>query len=409
MTYVNHEAVPSHEAICDYFTEVELFRVNHLVLPLSREVGECTRFWRRRRGHGQYMLAYDNGKSAVRVLPGKIVPESVHRWRTLRPDEYAAHGHGSDSSEAGQGAHLPAQGMTVPSPSETSPTVGYAEGCHGVKSSELGIPQVKVEELHSRNDDDSSKGSVTGSSKDVGKHKTKLVSRCAMADPRELRFQEVLECSDPCVLHYPCCGLDWLRDKYRLLGSFPSAWFGGRLPIAPCFHLDARNTVQRQKTADFEGVADLSGADPARDLYRKEVMLCPHRDSESMHMQIECGVLRVISGAAQVIKRARQDKDGAHSPQARLSLHAQQLSSQEGADEGLVRDSAVVQYDGDDGGHDPARYPESGGTRGVARKHDQSRDENMAPGPAGKSEADATASRGFENAWILAAVARKYL
>ena len=37
------------------------------------------KFWEKRTSHGQYMLVYDNGKSAVRVVDG-AVPQSVHRW-----------------------------------------------------------------------------------------------------------------------------------------------------------------------------------------------------------------------------------------------------------------------------------------------------------------------------------------
>jgi hypothetical protein len=39
------------------------------------------------------------------------------------------------------------------------------------------------------------------------------------------------------------CGLQWLQTKYEMLGRFPDAWFGDTLPIAPCFHRDARDAL----------------------------------------------------------------------------------------------------------------------------------------------------------------------
>jgi hypothetical protein len=39
-------------------------------------------FWERRTNHRQYMLVYDNGKSAVRVNGVGVYPDSVHSWHT---------------------------------------------------------------------------------------------------------------------------------------------------------------------------------------------------------------------------------------------------------------------------------------------------------------------------------------
>ena len=72
-----------------------------------------------------------------------------------------------------------------------------------------------------------------------------MPSRTALVDPRHLNLSEVRKCSDPCVLHYVVCGLPWLKSKYEMLGSFEDAWFGGKLPIAPSFHLDARDALLR--------------------------------------------------------------------------------------------------------------------------------------------------------------------
>jgi hypothetical protein len=56
---------------------------------------------------------------------------------------------------------------------------------------------------------------------------------------------------DCCILHYVCCGLPWLKSKYQILGDFEDAWFGGRLPIAPSFHLDARDAFKHSTIDDI--------------------------------------------------------------------------------------------------------------------------------------------------------------
>lgn len=365
MTYANHEAVPSGEKVSNYFAEVELFRINHLVLPLSKEVGECTSFWRRRRGHGQYMLAYDNGKAAVRVLPGRVVPHSVHRWRTLRP-----------------------------------------------------------EELHENPEGDEGKGSC------CLRGTRKLVSRSALADPRELNFDEVLHCRDPCVLHYPSCGLDWLRDKYRLLGSFPSAWFGGKLPIAPCFHLDARDAVagvvancmprqsnghdgyphpppQESATEEVdkgEGKNE-DEEDTVRELYRKQVMLCPDEHAQEIRQQLTCGVLRLIRGPASIIKRLRDENVRGSTISADAphpAIRCQKLVDHEKRDEPRAEHlhHGSIARDSREPLSATARQPEAD-REGMAEAMKQMPDED--------GSAEAGGSFGFENSWIVAAVAREYL
>jgi hypothetical protein len=54
------------------------------------------------------------------------------------------------------------------------------------------------------------------------------------------------------------CGERWFRSKYLMLGRFPDSWFGGRLPIEPSFHLDARDVVMdcAADTADAERRCD---------------------------------------------------------------------------------------------------------------------------------------------------------
>lgn len=338
MTYANHEAIPPHEGVMDYFSEVDLFRVNHLVLPLSRAVGESTRFWRRRTSHGQYMLAYDNGKAAVRVLPGRVVPQSVHRWRTLRPEEKLR-----------------------------------LEGTGGEGASEA----------------------------------PELVNRSAMADPRELNFDQVLECGDPCVLHYTSCGLDWLRDKYRLLGNFPSSWFGGKLPIAPCFHLDARNAMVDHTASPND---DNSGAvgdekDGSRQLYHKEVMLCREENAEEIRAQLEHGVLRVITGPASAIKQARQD--------AQRSLALRGTPTTISTTVGPSQPCTQTEQESVRGGAQAASVAEAptapGGGTVTAASSVGAVLGAAAQGRLPTASLEGDAALGFENSWILAACARDFL
>ena len=160
-TYANHEGVAERRDVGDYFAEVTLFKTNHHLVPLSANAVEAMRWWRSKSGRGQYLLCYDNGKSAVRLVDG-VAPTSVHAWA------------------------LPA-------------------GCG-------------------------------------------LRRRTALADARHLRVGDVAEdaATMPCVLHYVTCGEFWLRTKYEILGDFGDAWFGGDLPIAPSYHLDARDVVRRR-------------------------------------------------------------------------------------------------------------------------------------------------------------------
>jgi hypothetical protein len=165
MTYMNHEGIPEgniniNEDGIDYFQNITLFRRHHLDVPLNSPSKKAMEYWESRTQHGQYMLCYDNGKSACRVVEGAR-PASVHSW-------------------------------ILPSSTTTKIT---------------------------------------------------MQSKTALVDPRNLNLQKIRKCSDPCILHYVVCGLPWLKSKYEMLGAFQDAWFGGRLPIAPSFHLDARDAL----------------------------------------------------------------------------------------------------------------------------------------------------------------------
>lgn len=410
MTYANHEAVPYREDVCDYFCEVDMFRVNHLTLPLSRSVGESTRFWRRRTGHGQYMLAYDNGKAAVKVLPGKIVPQSVHRWRTLRPSE-------RDCNPIGQGAsdinsNPIGQSVAADVPDATSPPDGQevgreenASNCEGADGSTQSVAQ-----KNNPKEEEKDRRSRSGGH---------LVNRSALPDPRELRLDEFLECSDPCILHYPSCGLDWLRDKYLLLGSFPSSWFGGNLPIAPSFHLDARNAARDDVAPSPSRSKENEGAeeDRSRELYRKEVMLSFEEHAEEARAQLDHGVLRIIAEPARVIDRARnalREAPGSRVTPSTLSAtkgEAQQPHG--GVEEGSKG------WTERDGGASAALAAAMGGSSGVpilspasgtATSNSASTSTVAAAGLAEEDSAEnVAAAADFENSWIMAACLREFL
>ena len=159
---------------------------------MSSEVRECMKWWERRTKHGQYFLAYDNGKSVTRVFDN-VVPRSVHRWRL--PEKY-----------------------------------------------------------ESRN----------------------LTS---LIDSRSLDIKRVYANPGACVLHYVVCGLDWFWSKYKMLGNFPSAWFGGAMPIAPCFHTDSRD------------VFSSGSREIAKTFFQKQVLLHRIRDQKIRSRHVRAGVL----------------------------------------------------------------------------------------------------------------------
>lgn len=404
MTYANHEAVPLREDVGDYFREVSTFKVNHLLLPLSHEVGERTRFWRRRTSHGQYMLAYDNGKSAVRVLPGKIVPQSVHRWRTLKPGE--RHGKLDPPS---QDSGVDATGTTGTPVGQKGAGGGSTGEC--TSASIFGFTDGTYSGCGLENQNESGSGSPPGLSSDDS---DQLVNRVAMADPRELRFDEVLKCTEPCVLHYPSCGLDWLRDKYRLLGSFPSSWFDGKLPIAPCFHLDARDAMHEGQDAAFSpddkesaGIGVEAAEDRGRLLYRKEVMLCPEEHSQEMQSQLENGVLRVIGGPARVIEQALNARGPPRSKVTPGVLATKELAKPGNrAKEQGSSARADTQGEEVEGTEGTPLVP----TVAASLEAAAGGQPPMPPSAGDVSPvADVGASSGLDNAWILAACAREFL
>jgi len=201
MTYLNHEGVPQVEDTVDYFSTITLFKKHHFAVPLTAEARQGLNFWMDRSRRKQYMLFYDNGKSACRAVVG-AAPQSQHLWR-LPP------GHRSCT---------------------------------------------------------------------------------ALADARNLIVENYTDCSDPCILHFPVCGLGWLTGKYTTLGSFPDAWLGN-IKVPQSFHTDARD----------EG---LRGGAPALEaLFRREVLL---DDAEEVVRQLDAGVCMRITGHTSILE-ATQD------------------------------------------------------------------------------------------------------
>ena len=159
---------------------------------MNSRVRDCMKWWERRTKHGQYFLAYDNGKSVTRVLDN-VVPRSVHRWRL--PEKY-----------------------------------------------------------ESRN----------------------LTS---LIDSRSLDIERVYPNPGACILHYVVCGLDWFWSKYKMLGNFPSSWFGGTMSIQPCFHTDSRD------------VFSSGSREIAKTFFEKQVLLHRTRDRKIREKHLHAGVL----------------------------------------------------------------------------------------------------------------------
>ena len=76
--------------------------------------------------------------------------------------------------------------------------------------------------------------------------------------------------------------------KYRLLGDFPDAWFGGHAPIPECFHLVCRDVVGR-----------LGDREEARALFERSIALA---DAHEADAQVEHGACVRVSGARDMVR-----------------------------------------------------------------------------------------------------------
>jgi hypothetical protein len=138
---------------------------------------------------------------------------------------------------------------------------------------------------------------VPGAGAGAGAGGDRLRARTSLIDPRHLSLDSVLRLQDayPCVLHYGNAGISWLRDKYCILGDFPDHWkmlYGADLPIAPSFHLECRDVVQKGFPYQVQ------------ELFEKQVLF-PASDGAELRRQLESGVLMRIDRPALFLAHAQ--------------------------------------------------------------------------------------------------------
>jgi len=230
--YMNHEAVPEQsETIGDYFHQVSLFRRNLNSITFNSQSQKCIDYWRSKTHHHQYMISYDNGKAATRIIPGARAA-GVHAWSVPT----------SSPLQSEENLYLSA------SSSETSSPASLYDAQRS--------PQVRLRNVSS------------------------------LADVRTLDLSKLYQCDKVFILHFVVCGLYWYLKKYKILDAFPNTWFGGKLQIHPCFHLDSRD---RFLSGDFESL---------KSSYRKEVVM---DDGEEIERQLESGVCMRVEGLGEAI------------------------------------------------------------------------------------------------------------
>lgn len=115
-----------------------------------------------------------------------------------------------------------------------------------------------------------------------------------------------------CVLHYPVCGVEWLREKYERLGDFPDVWGGTsgerEMKIAPCFHTQARDVVVRSSECgddEEEREREATIAEALEELYRSHVMLDASEPANALEWQrqIAAGVCEEIRFPAELLAK----------------------------------------------------------------------------------------------------------
>ena len=334
MTYTNHEAIPERSTIGDYFRGATLFRRHHFEVPMALKARDAMQWWERRTNHGQYMLCYDNGKSAARVVDG-LVPRNVHTWRLPRVDSSVPTTVAADASAADDDTTL-----------QTPP----------------------------------------------------MVSCTALADPRSLDLSRVLTLprGEPCILHFVVCGIEWFCAKYRFLGNIPSSWFGGALPIPPCFHLDSRDAYLASVAAtDSDSGCGGSAEDPmsaaraaVRPFFEAQVLFAPTNVPQHAALRrahIDAGVLLEIDLVQSALRKLRE---AARLPGAELPLPP----------------AAALAPDAIDNDAEAA----AGKTGAAAAPPPAPTAEPAAPSAAAAA-APAPAAFGYDRSWILSSVARQFL
>ncbi len=254
MTYLNFEGVPEemHGHInggsdigssdmdrYDYFKNVTLFRKHHSIVSMNQRALESMKYWENRRNHGQYFIAYDIGKSAVRVMPN-VECTNVHKFTILNSKVSA----GTSTSNA----------------------------------------------INNNNDAEKIDTSVVSSSS--------LKYCTAVLDGRNLNIDNYCKMTDPVILHYVVCGLPWLKAKYDILGAFPNSWYGGKIPIAPSFHRDARDLILNKNNTNTI----------VKRFYEKEIMLDKRQNTKEYNDMIESGVCVRISKPSSILNNGNVGK-----------------------------------------------------------------------------------------------------
>jgi len=210
--------------------------------------------------------------------------------------------------------------------------------------------------------------------------KRKAKYRTALFDVRNLDVDVCIAMDDPCILHYPVCGLRWFLEKYEILGNFPLKWSSPAphmkgiemkddrdmkpvepvvTKIAPSFHLDAREAAK-------EGLNELET------LFRSQILL---DDSKELKLQMSAGVCMRIEHIQKLFNKGK------------MKLHDE---------------SRILLVSGTS--TESVERKDSAEPSNVSAEFSQS-DKNINIGPVQFSDNQ----KSFDKAWMLAEIARKFL
>jgi len=115
----------------------------------------------------------------------------------------------------------------------------------------------------------------------------------SIVDVRSLNLQNVFPLESTFILHYVSCGFYQWKSKYELLASFPDSWFGGKLKIHPCFHLESRDVVQRGNTKEMFN------------FYRSQVVL---KDVQEIEKQLKSDLCLRLEEPSFILSQAKLKK-----------------------------------------------------------------------------------------------------
>mmetsp|Transcript_27294 Transcript_27294/g.89373 ORF Transcript_27294/g.89373 Transcript_27294/m.89373 type:complete len:429 (+) Transcript_27294:418-1704(+) len=232
--YVNYEAVPERGAIGNFFLEATLFKRSLAVLPQSFvEVGKPVPCRRASSSAAEAEMASPEVQAELR--------RGIRWWQARLPHQQYFLGY-----ENGKAA------------------VAVVEGAVPLSVHEWRLPTAALQRR--------------------GRHNIKLL---------DTRGAIQYYASPARILHYISCGFEWWWRKYEVLGWFPDAWFGGQLPIPPCFHLVSRDhSVARDRAA-------------AEAFYASTVVLS---DAAERERQLECGLLERILEPRRLLEPSAPDQ-----------------------------------------------------------------------------------------------------